>query len=230
MLVTGAGSGIGRETARHAARAGYRLVLASRGRAALEALRQELGESRSIAVPMDVSSWEDNENAVQAALDHFDRLDVVFANAGFAVDRGWRSDSPERWREMVLTNVLGVALTVRAALPALTSSSGQIVMTGSLAGRTVTPGSLYSATKWAVTAMADAVRADVAGTGVRTTLIQPGATDTPAIRDRSLGVLNPEDVARVVLFALAQPPTVDISEIVMRPVPPRSDAEPGRPQ
>jgi NADP-dependent 3-hydroxy acid dehydrogenase YdfG len=191
-------------------------VLAARGAPALDVVARELGHSRALTVPMDVSSWDDNQNLVARALERFGRLDVVFANAGFATARGWLNDTPARWREMVLTNTLGVALTVRAALPALTRTSGQIVMTGSIAGREASPGSLYSATKWAVTGMAEAVRADLVDTGIRTTIIQPGQTDTPAILDPGRGILDAADVARAVMFALSQPQAVEISEIVIR--------------
>ena len=80
---------------------------------------------------------------------------------------------------MVLTNVLGAAYTVRAAIPALKETQGHVLLTGSVAGRRALPGCLYSATKWAVTAMGEAIRADLNGTGVRTTLIEPGGVDTP---------------------------------------------------
>ena len=76
---------------------------------------------------------------------------MAWANAGFGATRGWLNDTPEHWRSMVLTNVLGAAYTVRAAIPALKESGGHVLLTGSVAGRRAVPGSLYSATKWAVT-------------------------------------------------------------------------------
>ena len=106
----------------------------------------------------------------------FGRVDVVWANAGFGAKRGWLEETPAHWHDMVLTNVLGAAYTVRAAIPALKESRGHVLLTGSVAGRKVMPGSLYSCTKWAVTAMAEAVRADLNDTGIRTTLISPGAS------------------------------------------------------
>jgi NADP-dependent 3-hydroxy acid dehydrogenase YdfG len=218
FLITGASSGIGAATARHAAQAGYRLVLAARSADKLEALAAELGgPERAIAVPCDVTEWADNEALVAAALDAFGRLDVAFANAGFGAKRGWLEETPEHWRSMVLTNVLGAAYTVRAAIPALKESRGHVLITGSVAGRRVMPGSLYSVTKWAVTAMGEAVRADLNDTGIRTTLIEPGQVDTPFFDNPSEGRLEADDIARAVIYAVSQPPHVDVNEILIRP-------------
>jgi NADP-dependent 3-hydroxy acid dehydrogenase YdfG len=217
FVITGASSGIGAATARHAAQAGYRVVLAARSKDKLEALVGELGPENAIAVETDVTEWEANEALIAATLDAFGQVDVVFANAGFGAARGWLKETPEHWRSMVLTNVLGAAYTVRAAIPALKESRGHVLLTGSVAGRRVMPGSLYSATKWAVTAMAEAVRLDLNGTGIRTTLISPGGTETPFFDNPSEGRLEADDIARAVLFAVAQPPHVDVNEILVRP-------------
>jgi NADP-dependent 3-hydroxy acid dehydrogenase YdfG len=218
FLITGASSGIGAATARQAAQAGHRLVLGARSRDKLEALAAELGgDERAIAVATDVTEWADNEAIVAAALERFGRLDVVFANAGFGAKRGWLEETPEFWKSMVLTNVLGPAYTVRAAIPALKESRGHIVITGSVAGRRALPGSLYSATKWAVTAMGEAIRADLNDTGIRTTVIEPGMTDTPFFDNPVQDGLHPDDIARAVMYAVSQPPHVDVNEILVRP-------------
>jgi NADP-dependent 3-hydroxy acid dehydrogenase YdfG len=218
FLITGASSGIGAATARLAAGAGYRLVLAARSEDKLAALADELGgPERAIAVRCDVTEWADQEAMVAAALAAFDRLDVAFANAGFGAKRGFLESTPEFWREMVLTNVYGAALTVRATLPALKDSAGHLLLTGSVAGRRALPGSLYSCTKWAVTAMGEAVRQEVDGTGIRVTLIEPGMVDTPFFDDRPTGALEPDDIARAVMYAISQPQRVDVNEILVRP-------------
>jgi NADP-dependent 3-hydroxy acid dehydrogenase YdfG len=214
FVITGASSGIGAATARAAAGAGYRLVLAARSKDKLDALAAETG---GVAVATDVMRWEDNEALIAAALAEFGRVDAVWANAGFGAKRGWLEETPSHWHDMVLTNVLGAAYTVRAAIPALKSSRGHVLLTGSVAGRRVMPGSLYSCTKWAVTAMAEAVRQDLNDTGIRTTLISPGAVDTPFFDNPSEGRLEPDDIARAVMYALAQPPHVDVNEILVRP-------------
>jgi NADP-dependent 3-hydroxy acid dehydrogenase YdfG len=115
FLITGASTGIGAATARRAAEAGYRLILAARSEEKLRDLAGELGgEKRALAVRCDVTEWEDQQALVQRALDAYGRLDVAFANAGFGGARGFKSGTPAEWKEMVLTNVLGAALTIRA--------------------------------------------------------------------------------------------------------------------
>jgi NADP-dependent 3-hydroxy acid dehydrogenase YdfG len=168
-------------------------------------------------VRTDVTRWEDNVALVAAATDRFGRLDVAFANAGFGAERGWLNDTPERWHDMVLTNVLGAAYTVRAAIPALKQSKGHVLITGSVVGRRVIPGSLYSVTKWAVSAMGEAVRADLNDTGIRTTLIEPGMTETPFFDQSAEDRLEADDIARAVIYAVSQPPHVDVNEILIRP-------------
>jgi NADP-dependent 3-hydroxy acid dehydrogenase YdfG len=218
FLITGASSGIGAATARSAAAAGYRLVLAARSVDRLDELVGQLGgRDRAVAVECDVTNWEQQEAMVSRAIDAFGRLDVVFANAGFGAARGFLAESPEHWRSMVLTNVYGAALTIRATLPALKESRGHLLLTGSAAGRRALPGSLYSATKWAVTAMGEAARLELNGTGVRVTLIEPGQVDTPFFERRPTDALQADDVARAVMFAVAQPPHVDVNEILVRP-------------
>jgi NADP-dependent 3-hydroxy acid dehydrogenase YdfG len=218
FLITGASSGIGAATARHAARAGFRLVLAARSVDRLQALADELGgEERALAVRCDVTAFEEQEALVQTTLERFGRLDVAFANAGFGASRGFLADSPEHWREMVLTNVLGAAYTVRATLPALMQSVGHILLTGSVAGRRAIPGSLYSSTKWAITGMGESLRQDVDGSGIRVTVVEPGMVDTPFFDDPGEGRLEADDIARAVIFAVEQPPHVDVNEILIRP-------------
>ena len=218
FLITGASSGIGEATARQAAEAGYRLVLGARSQDKLGALAEELGgEGRAIAVKGDVREWEDQQALAAAALDAFGRIDIAWANAGFGAPRGFRESSVAHWRDMVLTNVYGAALTVRATLPALRESSGHLLLTGSVAGRRALPGSLYSCTKWAVTAMAEAARLELDGTGVRVSLIEPGMTDTPFFDHRPSNALEPDDIARIVMFTVSQPPHVDVNEVLVRP-------------
>jgi NADP-dependent 3-hydroxy acid dehydrogenase YdfG len=218
FLITGASSGIGAATARRAAEAGFRLVLAARSVDRLEALAGELGgEERALAVGCDVTDWGQQEAMVAQALERFGRLDVAFANAGFGAARGFLNDDPEHWREMVLTNVLGAAYTVRATLPALKESTGHMLLTGSVAGRRAIPGSLYSSTKWAISGMGESLRQDVDGSGIRVTIVEPGMVDTPFFDNPGEGRLEPDDIARAVIFAVSQPPHVDLNEILIRP-------------
>jgi NADP-dependent 3-hydroxy acid dehydrogenase YdfG len=225
LLITGASSGIGAETARHAVADGWRVVLAARSEDALRELAEELGGAeRAVAVRCDVGEWDDCERLAQAALDAFGGFDAVFANAGFGAARGFLEESPEHWRSMVLTNVLGVAYTVRATLPHLLErGSGHFLLTSSVAGRRALPGSLYSATKWAVTGMGESLRGELRrmheNHSIRVTLIEPGMVDTPFFDNRPGPdrALHDEDVARAVMFALDQPERVDVNEILIRP-------------
>ncbi|HWI21118.1 MAG TPA: SDR family oxidoreductase [Baekduia sp.] len=217
FLITGASSGIGAATARHAIQAGYDLVLAARSRDKLDALVGELGADRALAVTCDVTEWDQQQAMVAAATERFGKLDVVFANAGFGASRGFLEESPEHWREMVLTNVYGAALTIRATMTQLIGTKGHLLLTGSVAGRRAITGSLYSATKWAVTAMGESARQEFNDTGVRTTLIEPGMVDTPFFDTQPNGALHPDDIARAVIYAVTQPPHVDVNEILIRP-------------
>jgi len=223
LLITGASSGIGAATARHACAEDWRVVLAARSQERLEALADELGgPERALAVRCDVTEWEDQQRMVSTAMGTFGRIDAAFANAGFGGPRGFLKDTPEHWREMVLTNIYGAALTLRATIPALTDSRGHLLLTSSVAGRRVLPGSMYSCTKHAVTAMGEAARQDLQGTGVRVTLIEPGMTDTPFFENRPQEALQADDIARAVMFALSQPPHMDVNELLIRPT-----AQPG---
>ncbi len=220
ILITGASSGIGAATARMAAAAGHSLVLAARGEAALSELAAEIGApERVLTAPCDVAEWEQVEAMATAALARFGRIDVVFANAGFGAPRGFTASSPEQWRSMILTNVYGAALTIRATIGAVVASRGHFVLTGSVAGRKALPGSVYSATKWAVSAMGESLRLELNGTGARVLLVEPGVVETPFYDNGSPieGPLAADDVARVIMFALDQPPHVDLNEILVRP-------------
>ena len=223
LLITGASSGIGAATARRAADAGYALALGARREDRVRQLAEELGgPERAIAVRCDVEDWDDVQAFGRAALDAFGRVDAVFANAGFGAQRGFLEESPERWRSMVLTNVLGVALTIRATLPHLLErGTGHYVLTSSVAGRRVLPGSLYSATKWAVSAIGEALRQELRqmrhNSGIRVTLIAPGMTDTEFFEQRPEHALEEDDVARAVLYALSEPEHVDVNEVLIRP-------------
>jgi NADP-dependent 3-hydroxy acid dehydrogenase YdfG len=219
FLITGASTGIGAATARQAAQAGYRLVLAARSEDKLRDLADELGgDERALAVRCDVAEWNDQQALVERALAAYGRIDVAFANAGFGGARGFKSDTPEKWKSMVLTNVYGAALTIRAVHDALVEHKGHLLLTSSFAGRRPLPGSFYSVTKHAVTAMGEAARQDFNDTGVRVTLIEPGVVDTPFFDNKpQIEALQPDDIARAIMFAVSQPAHVDVNEILIRP-------------
>jgi NADP-dependent 3-hydroxy acid dehydrogenase YdfG len=220
LVITGASSGIGAATARRAVEFGHRVVLAARSEEKLEALRDELGgEKRALATRCDVTSWEDQQALVARTLDRFGRMDAFFANAGFGATRGFLEESPEHWKAMIDTNVYGAALSIRASLGHFHGrNAGHLLLTSSVAGRRTLPGSLYSATKHAVTAMGEALRAEVAETDIKVTLIEPGMVDTPFFDNRVSNALEADDIARMVMFAITQPQHVEVNEILVRPV------------
>ena len=222
LLITGASSGIGAATARAAA-ATHRVVLAARTIEPMRELAEELGGSDSaFALSCDVEEWDQVEAMRDAALEQFGRIDAVFANAGFGAARGFLKETPEHWRSMVLTNVYGVALTIRATLPDLLErGDGHFLITSSVAGRRALPGSLYSATKHAVTAMGEALRQEIRqmhdNQTIRVTLIEPGLVDTPFFDNPVNDALSDDDIARAVIYAMEQPAGVDVNEILIRP-------------
>ena len=218
FLITGASSGIGAATARRAAEEGWRVVLAARSVDRLQELAEELGGSeRALAVRCDVTEWEQQVEMVAAAVEAFGRVDVAFANAGFGAKRGFSEDTVEHWRDMVLTNVLGAALTIRATMEQLIANRGHLLLTSSVAGRRVLPGSLYSCTKHAVTAMAEAARQELHDKGVRVTSIEPGMVDTPFFDQRPRDALQDDDIARAVIYAVNQPEHMTVNEVLIRP-------------
>jgi len=223
ILITGASTGIGAATARRLLAEGHRLVLSARREEPLRELEAELNAGEDVLVQTcDVTEWEETEALAAAAIERFGSIDVVFANAGFGASRGFLEESPEHWRAMVLTNVLGVAHTIRATLPhLLEQDSGHYLITSSVAGRRALPGSLYSATKWAATAIGESLRQELRqmreNTTIKVTLVEPGMVDTPFFDDRPSNALEADDIAAAVLYAISQPDRVDVNEILIRP-------------
>lgn len=223
FLITGASTGIGAATARMAVEAGYRVALAARSADKLEALVEELGgRERALAIACDVTTLEDQEAMVAKTLDAFGRIDIAFANAGIGASGvGTEGGDAENWKAMILTNVYGLVLTAKVCLPEIKKNEGHILLTGSRAGRIALKGSVYGATKWAVTGYGYNLREELAGTGARVTLIEPGMVDTPFFDEPKPDALKDEDVARAVMYAVEQPAHVDVSEIMIMPKRPK---------
>ncbi len=218
MLITGASTGIGAAVARQAAAEGFRLVLLARSQQKLEALESELS-GEVLVVPTDVSSQEQLSSAVRAATERFGGIDVVFANAGTGGSPGGFSGAdPESWERLLMTNVYGLALTLQCTAEALKKSRGHAVITSSIAGRRSIAGSMYSASKWAATGIGHGFRKEIGKHGVRVTLIEPGMVDTPFFDSPKPDMLQPEDVARAVMYAIAQPAHMEIHEMVVLPM------------
>lgn len=222
-LITGGGSGIGAAVARRLLDAGHRVAVTGRGEERLRRFADELGRPEGLlTLAGDAARYEDVQAAVDATRKAFGRLDTVVANAGFATHDSVAQGDPAGWPEMVLTNVLGPALLIRASIDALKESRGRIVLVGSVAGFVPTPGNLYGATKWAVTGLAENTRREVTEWGVGVTLVAPGRVETPfwdglgGLPDGHL--LTADQIADSVVWAVRQPAGVDVNTVVVRPI------------
>ena len=214
LLITGASSGIGEATARLAAKCGWRVALAARSADRLGELAEELGGAdRALAVPCDVTDEAAQRAMLEEAEKAFGRIDAVLVNAG----RGVTDNDPEDWRGMIELNVFGAVLTAKLSQPALERSGGHLVILGSAAGRRPIPGSVYGATKWAMTGLGYNMREALKDKGVRVTLIEPGMVDTPFFDEPKPDAMKAEDVAEAILFALRMPARVNVNEIWMMP-------------
>nr|MDP9487474.1 SDR family oxidoreductase [Actinomycetota bacterium] len=185
----------------------------------------------ALAVPTDVTDPAACEELVSRAVERFGSVDVLVANAGLGLYGSIPDGDPEDWRRMFEVNVLGVLYTTRAAVRhMLERGAGDVVIVSSLSGRRVpgADGTVYAATKHALTAVAEGLRMDVSGRGVRVINVEPGLVRTEfpesshgnadryyAERDHS--PLEAEDVAAAIVYAVGQPPRVSLNEVVVRP-------------
>ncbi|PZX16067.1 NADP-dependent 3-hydroxy acid dehydrogenase YdfG [Palleronia aestuarii] len=217
LFITGASSGIGEATARHAVAAGWNVALCARRAERLEALSTELGE-QAIALPGDVTDLASLEAAVARTVEAFGGLDAAFANAGIGLDTpGTVEGDPEEWRRLVDINVMGVLHTARAAIPELKKRKGTLVLTGSAAGRRHISGSIYGATKWFVHGYAGNMAEEMREWGGRCAVVAPGMVDTPFFDEAKPDKLHPDDVAEAVLHIITAPSRASIREIYLMP-------------
>jgi NADP-dependent 3-hydroxy acid dehydrogenase YdfG len=233
-IITGAASGIGAATAREFARLGGRLVLASLSLDGIDTLTNAIVQVGGEAIPVEVDVRDPEQVATlaQLALDHFGRIDFLVANAGIADQSSIVSGDPARWRNVIETNLLGAIYCVRYVAPHMVRQrSGHIFLMASLSGRETYVGEpIYIASKWGLVGFGHALRKEVLSAGIRVTLIEPGLVDTPLTRFNPMiktlleatEPLQPEDVARAVVYAYTQPANVVISEMAVRPL--RQDA------
>ncbi len=232
-LVTGASSGIGAALARALAGQGARVAIAARRGERIQALAAELTATGAevLAIPTDVTDEAAVRALIAQTVERFGGLDVLIPNAGFGGRAAIVEGNTARWKEMLDTNIYGVLLTLHHGVPHLLArGGGDVVLLGSVAGRTVTTGgAAYSASKFAVRAISEALRQEMSRQRVRVTLLEPGVVASefqavagypPGFIDNWLGgtpPLQPADVASAVLAVLALPPHVSLNEILLRP-------------
>jgi NADP-dependent 3-hydroxy acid dehydrogenase YdfG len=234
--VTGASSGIGEATAKALAEAGAAVALGARRVDRLQALASGIDESggRALAIELDVAKEESANAFVAEAKSQLGGLDILVNNAGVMLLGPVEGAPTDQWRTMVNVNVLGLLYCTHAALPVMREAGGgHIVNISSVAGRSANAGSaVYNLTKFGVGAFSEALRQEVSPAGIRTTIIEPGFVDTelqghnehPAVREgiekmrQALPeVLQAEDIAGAILYAVTQPQRVDVNEVLIRP-------------
>jgi clavulanate-9-aldehyde reducatase len=234
--ITGASSGIGEATAVALAGAGAAVAIGARREDRLSSLasRIEGDGGRALALPVDVADEDSARSFVTEAHSQLGGLDILVNNAGVMLLGPVEGTPTDQWRTMVDVTVLGLLYCTHAALPLMREAgSGHIVNISSVAGRSANAGSaVYNLTKFGVGAFSEALRQEISGAGIRTTIIEPGFVDTelqghnenPAVREGSEKmreslpeVLQAGDIAAGILYAVTQPQRVDVNEVLIRP-------------
>lgn len=221
-VVTGSTRGIGRAIAASLRDAGANVVVSGRAEAEAERVARELGE-RTLGVGCDVRDYAACERLMQRAVSHFGGLDILVNNAGIGVFEPVRELSPERWRDVIGTNLDGLFYCSHAALPALSSArESWIINIGSLAGKNAFPrGAAYNASKFGLIGFSEALMQEVRHEGVRVSYIMPGSVATefshPTKGDTEEWKVQPEDIARIVLDLLSMPARTLPSRVEVRP-------------
>jgi NADP-dependent 3-hydroxy acid dehydrogenase YdfG len=233
-LVTGASAGIGAATARALAARGVRVICTSRNKARLGDLVTELGAGAQ-AIELDVADPVSAESLIERLPEDLRAVDILVANAGH--DLGGRRPFDEGaiadWASIIETNVIGMIRTCHAVVPGMVARGrGHVVTLGSTAGlATYAGGTVYNASKFAVRGFTEALRKDYGASDLRVTEILPGLTRTEFAASRHRGdstkgtayydsfaeVLDPDDIARAIVYALEQPARVTVAQMVVVP-------------
>jgi NADP-dependent 3-hydroxy acid dehydrogenase YdfG len=231
--ITGASSGIGEATAIALAGAGAKVSLAARRKDRLDALVEKIGDN-ALAIETDIGDEDQARAFVQRTKDELGGLDILINNAGVMLLGPLLAQEGDDWRTMANVNILGLIYCSHAALAIMAEQkSGHIVNISSVAGRVARAGSaVYNFTKWGVTGFSEALRQEAAYVDVRVTCIEPGFVDTelqghntnPMVveatkkfRDEIGKVLEAEDIADAILYAVSRPEHVGINEMLVRP-------------
>jgi NADP-dependent 3-hydroxy acid dehydrogenase YdfG len=235
VLVTGASSGIGADVSRSVVAAGGAVAMLARRKERLAELSDELGE-RSVGIPCDVTVLEDLDGAVGAAATALGGLDAIVAVAGRGMVGTIASGSPERWRDLMELNLLGPLAAVKATVPHFEAEGRRdVILVGSTGALTPMAGTgIYAATKRGLRAAFDALRLELAPSGVNVSYVMPGMFDTEGLMAPDVvdGEVPPFDapmfvdgsgpapsavLGDVITMMLGLPPGVCINELVIRP-------------
>ncbi len=232
VVITGASSGLGEATARLLTAEGAKVVLGARRLDRLQALAADLNLPVGSIVQTDVTDAAQVQALVDQAVALHGRVDVIINNAGLMPQSPLERLKIDDWNQTIDVNIKGVLYGIAAVLPVMKAQkSGQIINVASVAGHKVGPGgAVYAATKHAVRVVSEGLRQEVKPYGLRTTIISPGAVDTElplsvteadmaaGVRERYDRWAVPADsFARCVAFAMSQPDSIDINEILYRP-------------
>jgi NADP-dependent 3-hydroxy acid dehydrogenase YdfG len=234
--ITGASSGIGEATAVALAGAGASVALGARRKDRLDELAERLSSDggRALAIEADIGDQAQAESFLSRTTEELGGLDILVNNAGLMLLGPVEGADQDEWRRMVEVNVLALLYCTHAALPLMRErGGGHIVNVSSVAGRHATLGSaVYNLTKFGVTGFSEALRQEALNSNIRVTVVEPGFVATelqghnenPAVRDalekfrNDIGdVLEAEDIARGILYAVSQPERVNVNEVMIRP-------------
>jgi NADP-dependent 3-hydroxy acid dehydrogenase YdfG len=232
-VVTGASSGIGEATVRSLAAEGAAVVAGARRKERLDGLVEEVTRNggKAIAVECDVTHEQQAHALVDRAIEEFGQIDILVNNAGVMLLSKVEKGLSDEWRKMFDVNVLGLLYATDAAIEAMKrQGSGHIVNVSSVAGRKTRPtGGVYSGTKFAVNAISEALRQELLESGIRITMVEPGAVATEltnhitdeevreGLKQRNIEPLQSEDIANAITYAVGQPQRVSVNEILIRP-------------
>jgi NADP-dependent 3-hydroxy acid dehydrogenase YdfG len=232
--ITGASSGIGEATAVALAQAGAKVSLGARRADRLDALVEQIGSDRALAIETDIADEAQARKFIQQTKDELGSVDVLVNNAGVMLLGLLLMQESDDWRRMIEVNQLGLVYCSHEALKVMTEQGGgHIINVSSVAGRIAAMGSaVYNMTKWGVTGFSEALRQEGIHVNVRVTCVEPGFVETELqghntnpmvvdatekMREQIGEVLEARDIAQAILYVVSQPEHVAINELLVRP-------------